>query len=89
MSTAHYSQAVEQIGDAAGQVWHYLSENGPTALSRLAKDVDIPRDVLMQAIGWLAHEDKIAIDADSRTQDRFAALKAASENEPGQGAGIK
>ena len=45
MSTAHYSQAVEQIGDAAGQVWHYLSENGPTALSRLAKDVDIPRRV--------------------------------------------
>jgi winged helix-turn-helix protein DUF2582 len=68
MATAHCSQTVEQIGDAAGQVWHYLNENGPTALSRLVKDVDVPRDVLMQAIGWLAREDKVSIDGDSRTK---------------------
>jgi winged helix-turn-helix protein DUF2582 len=68
MTTAHASSAIEQIGDAAGQVWHYLNENGPTALSRLAKDIDVPRDVLMQGIGWLAREHKVAIDADSRSK---------------------
>ena len=68
MTTAQCSAAIEQIGDAAGQVWHYLNENGPTALSRLVKDVDVPRDVLMQAIGWLAREDKLSIDTESRAR---------------------
>ncbi len=65
MATAHYNSTTETIGDAAGHVWHYLHEHGPTSLSRLVKDVDIPRDVVMQAIGWLAREDKLSIDEES------------------------
>jgi hypothetical protein len=61
MATAHQS-CVEQIGDAAGQIWHYLNENGPRTVSQLVKDVDVPRDVVMQGIGWLAREDKVTID---------------------------
>jgi hypothetical protein len=68
MATAQYSSATETIGDAAGQVWHYLNEHGPTSLSRLVKDVDVPRDVVMQAIGWLAREDKLTIDEESRSK---------------------
>jgi hypothetical protein len=68
MTTAQCCAAIEQIGDAAGQVWHYLNEHGPTALSRLVKDVDVPRDVVMQAIGWLAREDKVTIVAESRSK---------------------
>ncbi|HEX4142163.1 MAG TPA: winged helix-turn-helix domain-containing protein [Pirellulales bacterium] len=68
MATAHYSSATETIGDAAGQVWHYLHEHGPTSLSRLVRDVDVPRDVVMQAIGWLAREDKLTIDEESRSK---------------------
>jgi Winged helix-turn-helix domain (DUF2582) len=68
MSTAQYNSTVEQIGDAAGQIWHYLNENGPTAITRLIKDVDVPRDLLMQGIGWLAREDKVTIDNDSRSK---------------------
>jgi len=45
-----------------------LDEHGPTAISRLVKDVDIPRDVVMQAIGWLAREDKVTIDEESRSK---------------------
>jgi len=67
MTTAH-ATATETIGEAAGHVWHYLNENGPTTLSRLVKDVDVPRDVLMQAIGWLAREDKLSIDEESRSK---------------------
>jgi hypothetical protein len=65
MATAQHS-GVDQIGDAAGVIWHHLSENGPRTLTQLAKEIDAPRDVIMQAIGWLAREDKVSIDEDSR-----------------------
>lgn len=58
--------STDQIGDAAGLVWHCLNQQGPRSLTQLSKDVDAPRDVIMQAIGWLAREDKIAIDEDAR-----------------------
>ncbi len=65
MATAQQS-CLEQIGDTAGLVWKYLNENGPRTLTQLAKDVDAPRDVIMQAIGWLAREDKVAIEEEAR-----------------------
>jgi len=64
MATAQ--SCVDQIGDVAGAIWPYLNENGPRTLTQLAKELDAPRDVIMQAIGWLAREDKIAIEEDSR-----------------------
>jgi hypothetical protein len=65
MATAQHS-CMDQIGDTAGLVWHYLNENGPRTLTQLAKDVDAPRDVIMQAIGWLAREDKLSIEEEAR-----------------------
>ncbi len=65
MATAQQS-CREQIGETAGMVWHCLNENGPRTLTQLAKDIDAPRDVIMQAIGWLAREDKIAIEEEAR-----------------------
>jgi hypothetical protein len=61
MATAQHS-AVDQIGDTAGLVWHHLNESGPRTLTQLVKEVDAPRDVLMQAIGWLAREDKLSFE---------------------------
>ena len=61
MATAQQS-VLEQIGDTAGMVWHYLNENGSRSLTQLAKDVDAPRDVIMQAVGWLAREGKLEIE---------------------------
>ena len=65
MVTAPHS-LVEQIGDTAGVVWHYLSDNGPSSITELTKEIDAPRDVVMQALGWLAREDKLTIDEDTR-----------------------
>jgi winged helix-turn-helix protein DUF2582 len=65
MATAQHS-CLEQIGDTAGAVWHYLHENGPRTITQLVKDVDAPRDTVMQGIGWLAREDKLAIEEDAR-----------------------
>jgi hypothetical protein len=61
MATAQQS-VLEQIGDTAGMVWHYLNENGSCSLTQLAKEIDAPRDVIMQAVGWLAREGKLAIE---------------------------
>ncbi len=68
MSTAHGSTSVDQIGEVAGQVWHLLSQHGPLSLTRIVKDTDAPRDVVMQAIGWLAREEKIAIEEEARSK---------------------
>jgi hypothetical protein len=65
MATAQHS-SVDQIGDAAGALWHHLNQHGPRSLTQLSKEIDAPRDVLMQAIGWLAREDKLSIDEESR-----------------------
>jgi hypothetical protein len=63
MVTAQFS-SVDQIGDAAGVIWHHLNDHGACTLSQLAKDVDAPRDVIMQAVGWLAREGKVTIEED-------------------------
>jgi hypothetical protein len=50
-----------QIGDTAGEVWHALNDNGPLSLAKLFERVGGNRDVVMQAVGWLAREGKIDI----------------------------
>jgi len=68
MATATYTSCIDQIGETAGTVWQLLSDVGPLSLSKLARQIDAPRDVVMQAIGWLAREDKIWIDEESRSR---------------------
>ena len=36
------------------------------SLAKLAKSMDVPRDVIMQAIGWLAREEKVELEEASR-----------------------
>ena len=61
------SQVIEQIGQTAGAVWQILADKGALTTARLVKEVGVPRDLVMQAIGWLAREDKIQVD-DSRAR---------------------
>ncbi len=64
-ATSH--SCVEMIGYAAGQVWRKLHDEGPTSVAKLSKAFDdLPRDTVMQAIGWLAREDKILIEETKR-----------------------
>lgn len=56
---------LEEIGLAAGEVWGALSNgNGDQTLATIKKSVDAPADLVLLALGWLAREDKLAIDAD-------------------------
>ncbi len=65
-------ETIEQIGAAAGKVWHALDEHGPLSQAKLVKEVDLPRDLVMQAVGWLAREDKLTID---ESRSKVVALK--------------
>jgi hypothetical protein len=68
MSDVMTSSCVQEIGEAAGEVWHTLSEDGPMTMAKLVKAVGEPRDTVMQALGWLAREDKINIDEEGRSR---------------------
>ncbi len=66
------NDCIHQIGEVAGSVWQELAKVESTSISKLAKSVDAPRDVVLQAIGWLARENKIEIVEKSR--GRFISL---------------
>ena len=73
MATVESLTPVQQIGDTAGLVWKTLAEQGPLSLSKLVKSVAVPRDSVLQAVGWLAREDKLDFIENGRT--RLVALK--------------
>ena len=66
MATVLSENGVEQIGAIAGVVWQTLDVEGPMSLAKLTRTIDAPRDMVMQAIGWLAREDKLSIEEGAR-----------------------
>jgi hypothetical protein len=68
MATVAANSWVEHIGETAGNVWNALCQGGPMSLAKLVKAVGEPRDVVMQALGWLAREDKIWIEDEGRSR---------------------
>lgn len=49
----------ERVGLTAGNLWHYLSQNGVTPVSKLLKALSEEERIIQRSIGWLAHEGKI------------------------------
>ena len=74
MMTETCISGVAQIGETAGTAWRALADHGPMSLAKLVERVGGNRDVLMQAIGWLAREDKIDITETRR--GRIVSLKS-------------
>ena len=68
MTTVSPVSCVLQIGEVAGIVWQVLSEKGPLSTVKLVKVVGKPRDTVMQALGWLAREEKISIEDEGRNR---------------------
>ncbi len=68
MATTPSTSFSAEIGETAGAVWKVLSENGPMNQAKLIKALDEPRDLVMQAIGWLAREDKLVFTENGRTR---------------------
>ena len=68
MATAAISPDLSGVGQTAGEVWKTLSKTGPLSLAKLVKAVGEPRDTVMQALGWLAREEKIVFAERGRTR---------------------
>ncbi len=68
MSSALPNSCIAEIGETAGVVWRVLNASGPMSLAKLVKAAGQPRDTVMQALGWLAREDKIIIEEDGRAR---------------------
>jgi hypothetical protein len=75
METLTMSPAVQQVGETAGAVWHALNDSGPLSLAKLVERVGGNRDLVMQAVGWLAREDKI--DVTETKRGRIVSLRDA------------
>jgi len=56
----------EKIIEVAGKVWRFLGQNGQTNVSQLAKSLKEKDEVVFQALGWLAREDKIVYTIKNR-----------------------
>lgn len=59
VGTSEADHSIAAVGDVAGLVWNYLHEHGEVTLSKLAREIDAPRDLVMQGVGWLARENKV------------------------------
>ncbi len=68
MTTTSKKDPVLQIGEVAGEVWKQLTDGGPMSAAKLVKAVGEPRDLVMQALGWLAREGKLCFQDEGRTR---------------------
>ena len=51
--------------DWSGITW---TAHGAVTLSKLAREIEAPRDLVMQGVGWLAREGKIAFHEGPRSK---------------------
>lgn len=57
---------VEQIGINAGKVWTILDEKGRQNVKEIKKATKLTDKDLYAALGWLAREGKVALEAEDK-----------------------
>ena len=61
---------VNEIGEAAGEIWQALVEENKTmTIGQLKKKTKLSQDFLYMGIGWLAREDKLQFPGSSETME--------------------
>ncbi|MCX5915294.1 MAG: winged helix-turn-helix domain-containing protein [Deltaproteobacteria bacterium] len=55
------------IGETVGKVWKFLDEKGEVTLNQMKNGIKADPNLVPQAIGWLACEEKLIIEK----KDRF------------------
>jgi len=53
---------ITEIGIVAGDIWHFLDQNGEVTLTVLLKGIDKPRDNVLMSLGWLAREGHVLVN---------------------------
>jgi len=63
------AEIIHEIGSAAGHIYQYLTEHGEVSMSHLRKELasSFSRGRIDQAVGWLAHEQKLTFSRAKRT----------------------
>ena len=56
------------VGTTAGILWTYLDKNGPTTVAKLIRETQIDEKLIQRGIGWLAQENKVAIELVNRAE---------------------
>ena len=56
------------VGNAAGEIWKYLDNNGPTTIAKLIRETKIDEKNIQRGIGWLAQEGKVSIEIINRAE---------------------
>lgn len=64
---------LDNIGNIAGDVWHYLEENDEATVTKLTRELGETERTVLMAIGWLAREGKL--DFEKRKQGTYITLK--------------
>jgi hypothetical protein len=57
---------IHSIGKTAGKVWEFLKKNGEANLNQIKKNVRDDPNLILQALGWLAREEKLRIEKKGR-----------------------
>jgi hypothetical protein len=57
----------EQVGEAAGKIWHALNDFGPQTTTQLKKKLNGSSELVDFALGWLAREDKVDLSRDKKS----------------------
>ena len=52
---------ITEIGIVAGEIWHFLDQQGEVSLSALVRGIDKPRDNVLMSLGWLAREGHVIL----------------------------
>ncbi len=49
----------QEIINAAGMIYNYLSDKGEVSISKLSKDLGLVENFAEMGLGWLSREDKL------------------------------
>lgn len=58
---------IAQIGEMAGIVWHFVSEHPGVTTGHIRKELKVEDQMLHLALGWLAREGKLQMEAGKKT----------------------
>lgn len=54
---------ITEIGIVAGEIWHFLDQNGSVSIASLVTGIDRSRDNVLMSLGWLAREGHVILQA--------------------------
>ena len=57
----------QEIINAAGRIYNYLSDKGEVTISKMKKDLDLYGNFAEMGLGWLSREDKLEYTKNARS----------------------